>query len=66
MFALISPLEKIEDYEGNTGERVAQVEPQPFDVAEPLFWVECPDDCVADSWWFYFGQCQPIPQPPKE
>ena len=24
--------------------RVCQVEPEPFEVAEPLHWVECPND----------------------
>jgi hypothetical protein len=34
--------------------RVAQVEPdnQIFAVAEPLFWTDCPDNCVADQWYF--------------
>jgi hypothetical protein len=34
--------------------RVAEVMPddQIFGVAEPLFWVSCPDDCVRDQWWY--------------
>ena len=66
MKALISPNEKITDFESNVGERVAQVEPDvnEFPVANPLFWVDCPDDCVADVWWYYQGTCQVIPQPP--
>ena len=34
--------------------RVAQVEPddQTFPVAEPMFWATCPDDCVADEWYY--------------
>jgi len=67
MKALISPNEKVTDYLGNVGERVAQVEPddQAFPIAPPLYWTDCPADCVADKWWFYEGSCQPIPQPPE-
>lgn len=65
MKALISPNEKRTDYQGNVGERIAQVEPQTFEVAEPLFWVDCPDDCVADIWWYYNGICEVMPQPPQ-
>ena len=34
--------------------RVAQVEPndQTFPVAEPFFWNDCPDNCVAGKWYF--------------
>lgn len=67
MKALISPNEKVTDFEGNVGERIAQVEPDAnvFPVAAPLHWVDCPDDCVADQWWYYQGSCQAIPQPPQ-
>lgn len=65
MKALISPKEKVVDYLGNIGERVAQVSSNEFDVASPLFWVDCSDDCVADLWWYYDGSCQPIPQQPE-
>ena len=39
-------------------QRVAQVEPdnQTFPVALPLHWVDCPDDCQADAWYFKDGQ----------
>jgi hypothetical protein len=47
MFALISPIEK-----RDTGYRVAEVAEQVFDVAEPLFWVECPADMAADKFWY--------------
>ena len=42
MKALISPNEKVTDYEGNVGERVAQVEPddKTFPGAAPLFWID--------------------------
>lgn len=45
--ALISPLEPRE-----TGYRVAEVVDTPFEVAPPLFWVECADDIVADVYWY--------------
>lgn len=66
MKALISPNEKVTDYQGNVGERVAQVEPddKTFPIAQPLFWTDCPDDCVADQWYYINGACTPIPQPP--
>lgn len=43
--------------------RVAQVEPDEsiFDVAEPLFWASCPEDCVADWWYFKDSQCHKLP-----
>lgn len=49
MKALISTIEPRE-----TGYRVAQVEPddQIFPVAEDLFWIDCPDNIVADRFWF--------------
>ena len=64
MKALISPEEKRIDYQGNVGERIAQVEQTAFEVAAPLFWIDCPDDCVADVWWYYNGVCEPMPLPP--
>lgn len=66
MKALISPNEKVTDYEGNVGARVAQVQETTFEVAPPLFWTDCPDNCIADVWWYYQDTCQPIPQPPPE
>jgi hypothetical protein len=37
--------------------RVAEVRPddQAFDVAEPLFWVSCADDCKAETWYYKGG-----------
>ena len=63
MLALISPTEKIIDYFGNEGVRICQVEQLSFEVAQPLFWVACPDECVADFWYYIQEQCLPIPQP---
>jgi hypothetical protein len=37
--------------------RVAQVEQDSnvFPVAEPLFWADCPDNCISDSWYYKDG-----------
>lgn len=53
MKALISPKENF---------RIAQVSPEDFEVASPLFWVDCPDDCKADLWTYTDGTFLP-PQP---
>lgn len=47
--ALISPNESRE-----TGYRVAQVVNQyeTFEVGQPMFWVECSDNIVADQFWY--------------
>jgi len=49
MKALISPIEPKE-----TGYRVAQVvsDIAEFGVAEPLFWVSCSNEIVADQFWY--------------
>ena len=41
-------------------QRVAQVEPdnRVFEVAQPLFWVDCPDNCAQDQWYYKDGQVQ--------
>jgi hypothetical protein len=45
-------------------QRVAQIEPDNkiFDVAQPLHWVDCSEDCVADQWYYKDGQVQAKPQ----
>lgn len=47
MKALISPIELRQ-----TGFRVAQVADNQFDVASPLFWVDCSNDVKADQFWY--------------
>jgi len=53
-------------------QRVAEVEPDNaiFEVALPLNWVNCPDDCVADQWYYKDGQVQvkpeDVPKPEEE
>ncbi len=33
-------------------DRLAEVIDHEFDVAEPLFWVDCPDEAIADLWYY--------------
>lgn len=59
-FALISPLEPRE-----SGYRVAEVADLAFEIAQPLYWVECADDIVADVYWFNpEGQTFALAPPP--
>lgn len=61
MQALISPNEPVQ-----SGYRVAEVSVTTFEVAPPMFWVECADDVVADQWWYdpSDSTVKPIPVPP--
>ena len=61
MKALISPTEIVIDCNGNIGKRIAQVEYLSFEVAPPLFWTDCPDECLADVWYYFEGQCISLP-----
>ena len=47
--ALVCPNEP-----AHNGYRIAQVESAEniFGVAEPLYWIDCADDVVADQWYF--------------
>lgn len=47
MYALISPVEPVK-----SGYRVAQIEETPFDVASPLFWVECSEQIIPGYFWY--------------
>jgi len=47
MFALISPQEPV-----STGYRIVEVNSSEFEIAEPLFWVEC-DSTVNPNTYFY-------------
>lgn len=55
MKALISP---------NENNRICQVQIQDFEVAEPLFWKICPDNCTTE-WIYIDGVFEPpiIPIP---
>ena len=63
MKALISPNESCV-----TGYRVADTHPIGFDVAQPLFWVDCADDVVADQFWYDPADqtIKAMPQPEPE
>lgn len=50
----------ISTYENN---RVAQVAETEFPVADGLFWIDCPDDCAADTWLYVDGVLSPKPAP---
>ena len=66
MKALISPNEIVKDYNKNVlGSRVAQVDAVGFPIAQPLFWTDCPNECVADRWYYSEGSFYPIPLPPE-
>ena len=45
--------------------RVAQVEDNSFQVAPPLFWVDCADNVVADIWYYdtLLAQIVLVPEP---
>lgn len=69
--ALISPLEPRSDSEGNVGFRVAHVVDNAYEVAVPLFWVDCPDECIQDFWVYVDGKLVditpvPVEDPPAE
>lgn len=48
--------------------RVAEVEPQPFEVSPPLFWTPCADDVKADQFYYNTAdeQIYPVPEPAPE
>lgn len=52
MKALISSQEAVYNFDGTTGYRVADVHATGFEVSEPLFWVDCADDVVADQFYY--------------
>ena len=79
--ALISPSEEVSYISGWTSqnkpiyttipnaERVAEVSDTTFEVAPPLFWVDCSDNIVADQWYYdsvttdFVVVPNPAPQP---
>lgn len=64
--ALISLKEPVVNFDSTVGYRVAEVTTQPFEVNPALFWVDCPDDCVADQWFYNTANntCEPKPIEP--
>jgi hypothetical protein len=51
-------------------ERVAEVLDTTFEVAPPLFWLDCADNIVADQWYYDSQTLEfvvvPAPAPPPE
>lgn len=47
--------------------RIAEVEENQFPVAPPMNWVDCPNDCQADEWYYNTStnQCVIKPNVPK-
>lgn len=44
--------------------RVAEICDVDFPIAQPLFWVDCADNVVADGWYYNKITQQLIPVPP--
>jgi hypothetical protein len=61
--ALISPIEIRHDNNGNEGVRVAAVVEEEFPVADPLYWIGCPDECVQDEWIYVDGEFVEVSPP---
>lgn len=64
MKALISPNEKVYNYDDprvEVGIRVAEVTDSPFPIAEPLFWVDCDETIIADSFYYNDGKFYLVP-----
>jgi hypothetical protein len=59
--ALISPNENTRDPNTDNilGQRIVEVRDTIFDVAPPLFWIEC-DDTVEPDKWYYSLETQQI------
>lgn len=72
MKALISPNEIVYDPNTNVliGQRVAEVNETGFEVAPPLFWMDCDLDIISDVYYYdpANGQIQKVPEllPPPE
>lgn len=52
--ALICPNEPVNFFDGKTGYRIAQTESSEniFSVADPLYWIDCADEVIADQWYY--------------
>jgi hypothetical protein len=52
-------------------QRIAEVADQRFNVAPPLYWMECADDVTAEEWYLDTAtglitkEPDPAPQPPR-
>lgn len=65
MKALISPNEIIEFHDGTSGVRVCETAAVTFEVAEPLFWVDCADDLNPDMVYWTGSAFMDIPEAPE-
>ena len=61
--ALISPNEPVVNFDGTSGYRVAEVVLNEFEVAPPLFWNDCNNDCVQDEWYYDTSKNECLPKP---
>lgn len=67
--ALISPQELVYSYDGTLlGERIAETAQTIFEVAPPLYWIECADEVNTNDWYFQTetSSCQLKPVPPPD
>ena len=56
-YALISPFEIITHSDGvQTAFRIAEVTNNLFDIAKPLFWADCSDECLPDVYVYVDGE----------
>ncbi len=44
-------------------DRLAEVTNADFEIASPLFWVDCPDEAVADQWYYNNASQQVLVKP---
>lgn len=64
MKALISPTEMVYSYDGSIiGQRVAQLTEEAFDVAAPLFWIDCSVEGSPSQYYYYEGEVLERPLP---
>jgi hypothetical protein len=65
--ALVSPMQPCMSYDDPPvflGDYVVEVADATFEVAEPLFWVDCDDTVIAYGSYWNAGQIYPVPIPP--
>ena len=63
MKALICPNEPVTNFDETSGYRIAEVTASPFEVAEPLYWLDCDDTVVADVYYFDTTSNSILPKP---
>lgn len=68
MKALVQTNNIDEDYLGNIGKRIVQVEADEdvFEVHPDLIWVDCPDNCKVGTWYYLNNQVVEKPEKPIE